>query len=127
MPDRVGTVLLFDASKCPPVSTANAIKVKAAETHALEGGQALHVWDPGPDGWPGAPQVFLRNRPWAHLFDQNLERLKKTAKKLGVRVVVVGHQGKIGQHIDLCGGPLKKAIALCEANKPKPKGVKLKR
>lgn len=98
---------------------ANAQAIKEAEAYAATGGQALHVWDPGPDGWPGAPQVFLQNRPWAHLFDNDVERLKATCKKLGVRVLAVGREGRRGQHIDLCAGPLRKAMGMCEVEAPK--------
>lgn len=66
--------------------------IVAAQAHADAGGQALHVWDPGPDAaysWPTAPKVFKENRPWAHLFDNNLRRLTETARELGVRSVVI--------------------------------------
>lgn len=91
-------------------------EIREALAYAAEGGQALHVWDPGPSAaetYPKAPAVFLRNRPWAHLFDVNADRLYRTAKRLGVRRVVVERRGKRGQHVDLCGGPLKKALAEC--------------
>lgn len=87
--------------------------ISAAYKHADAGGQALHVWDPGPNGWPGAPACFMRTRPWGHLIDADEERLTKTAKKFGVRVVVIGRPGRRGQHVDLCGKPLEKAIASC--------------
>jgi hypothetical protein len=89
-------------------------EIREARDYAIEGGQALHVWDPGEAGetWPGAPAVFRRSRPWAHLFDQNAQRLRDTAKKLGVRVVVISDFGTPDQHTDLCAGPLKKAIKL---------------
>lgn len=88
-------------------------EIREAIAYAEGGGQALHVWDPGPGGWPGAPAVFQRNRPWAHLFDYDRERLIRTATSLGVRVIKVDSDGKRGQHIDLCGKPLKKAIGMC--------------
>ena len=94
----------------------NAASMKAAEAHAAEGGQGLHVWDPGEDGWPGAPLVFLRSRPWAHLFDNDHDRLVATAKALGVRVVKVGRKGRKDQHIDLCASPLRAAMAMCDSN-----------
>jgi hypothetical protein len=85
--------------------------ISEAKAYAAAGGQALHVWDPGPGGWPRAPAVFQRTRPWAHLFDQDLDRLVATAKRLGVKVIKPGRVGGPGQHIDLCGAPLKKAMA----------------
>jgi len=92
-----------------------AREVQAAKEYSLRG-QALHVWDPGPGGWPGAPLVFQRNRPWAHLFDMNEERLLKTARRLGVRRPRVDRRGELGQHIDLCGKPLERAMKECEEN-----------
>ena len=85
-----------------------------AKRYATEGGQALHVWDPGAKGWPGAPQVFQRTRPWGHLLDQDLGRLTATARRLGVKVIKPGRVNGPGQHIDLCGAPLRKAMAECE-------------
>lgn len=91
-------------------------QIREALAHAAEGGQALHIWDPGPHAaqtYPNAPAVFLQNRPWAHLIDDDLERLTATARRLGVRRVFVDRRGQRGQHVDLCGGPLDKALAEC--------------
>ena len=94
-------------------------QIREAKAHAAAGGQALHLWNPGQGGWPGAPAVFNRaagqGKPWGHLFDHNRLRLVRTARQLGVRIVVVANQGEPGQHVDLCGRPLQKAIA--EASK----------
>ena len=79
-----------------------------AYTHAREGGQALHLFsDPGI--YPGCPNCFKRSRQAAHLFDYNIGRLIKTARRLGVRVIKIDRKGKRGQHIDLCGKPLQRA------------------
>ena len=90
-------------------------QIREAKAHAAAGGQALHLWSPGRGGYPGAPPVFNRiaaaGSPWAHLFDQDRPRLVRTARQLGVRIVVVANQGEPGQHVDLCGRPLEKAIA----------------
>lgn len=84
-----------------------------AEGYSLGGGQALHVWAPG-DGWQkNAPMVFRRSKIWGHLFDQDKARLILTARRLGVRVIVVHREGSEGQHIDLCGKPLQKALGGC--------------
>jgi hypothetical protein len=80
--------------------------VREAQEHALQGGQALHVY--GALDMP-APAVFKRHKTWAHLFDQDKGRLIKTARRLGVRVIKVHHEGRRGQHIDLCGRPLERA------------------
>lgn len=62
----------------------------------MEGGQALHVYGALP--FDSAPAVFKRNKEWAHLFDQDRARLMATTRKLGVRVIVVDHNGRRGQH-----------------------------
>jgi len=92
-------------------------EVEEAKQHALEGGQALHLHRIIGD-WDAAPSCFKRaierGEDIAHLFDQDELRLVATVKKLGVKVVVVEHPGTPRQHVDLCGGPLKKAKALCQ-------------
>jgi hypothetical protein len=89
--------------------------LRDARAYSLEGGQALHVWQPGPGGWPGQPACFAAEaragHPWAHLMDQDVDRLTATVKRLGVRVVVVSKRGQPDQHVDLCGGPLREAMA----------------
>lgn len=84
-------------------------QVREALEHAQAGGQALHVYAAiaGMD----APACFRASQQWAHLFDYDRERLVQTARQLGVRVVVVHHEGLRGQHVDLCGRPLQRAIA----------------
>lgn len=47
---------------------------------------------------------------WAHLCDDDMERLKALARRLGVKRIKVSKEGQRGQHIDLCGAPLRKAI-----------------
>ena len=61
------------------------------------------------------PACFHRARKWAHLMDLNRERLVETAIRLGVKKIVVANEGLRGQHIDLCGAPLEKAIKECES------------
>jgi hypothetical protein len=87
--------------------------VRKALEHAAEGGQALHVFPATRELRRRAPLPFKRTDEWGHLFDQDRERLIKTARALGVRVVVVDRRDTPYQHIDLCGGPLRKAMALC--------------
>ncbi len=90
----------------------NSRQIDEARTYAAAGHQALHVYYVR--GWPGAPLVFQREakagRPWGHLLDQDAERLKATAGRLGVRVIKVCRPGEPQQHVDLCGGPLMKAM-----------------
>lgn len=85
--------------------------VREAQEYAAKGGQALHVYRALP---MKAPAVFKRHKMWAHLFDLDAERLVKAAKGLGVHVIKVHHEGRRGQHIDLCGAPLRKAEMMCK-------------
>lgn len=80
-----------------------------AYEHARGGGQALHLHTIN-QGHP----LFRRYPEIAHLFDQNLDRLILTAKRLGGRVVKVEHQRTHRQHVDLCGKPLERAKATAE-------------
>jgi hypothetical protein len=56
-----------------------------------------------------------RGEDIGHLFDKDESRLVATAKRLGVRVIAIDRRGQPGQHIDLCGGPMRKALAECES------------
>ena len=85
---------------------------KAALAFAAGGGQGLHVFT-GAAAHPGAPVCFKRSEGAAHLFDGNKGRLLATAKALGVRRVKIELEGTDRQHVDLCGGPLRKAIGMC--------------
>ena len=89
-------------------------QIREAVEFALQGGQALHVWDG--TGWakPGTPTCFTRCRLWGHLFDQDAARLGATAHRLGVRVVAIEGRGCPGQHVDLCGKPLRNALEQVE-------------
>lgn len=87
-------------------------EIREAIAHAGRGGIALHVWVPDPAWAERAPLVFRRNmNRWAHLLDQDRERLVRLVRELGVRTVVVSHEGKPRQHVDLCATPLDRAIA----------------
>jgi hypothetical protein len=104
-------------------------EIKAAIGHSLAGGQALHLHTLG--AGKGAPAVFLaavRSGNWiAHLFDQDAGRLERTARALGVSHVAIDRRGEPAQHIDLCHGPLWRAMAACEnvADLPeRPPGAK---
>lgn len=85
-----------------------------AVKYALAGGQAVHVFSADSKRYPNAPRCFKKIRLWGHLLDQNMNRLIATGKKLGVRVIRVGHAGRKAQHIDLCGKPLERAIEQSE-------------
>lgn len=86
-------------------------EIREAVRFAQDGGQAFHVHRINMVGH----RLFRRYPEIAHLFDQNLFRLALTARKLGVRVVVVEKQGTPRQHVDLCGKPFERAKALCES------------
>lgn len=70
-----------------------------------------------------APKCFVRavdkGEDIAHLFCQSITKLVMTAKRFGVKVIVVERQGTPNQHIDLCGGPLAKAKWEAEQQKRK--------
>lgn len=84
------------------------------------GGTALHVWAPNNSELQRAPTVFRVNRGlWAHLIDMNKERLLKLARDLGVRVLKLEREGVRGQHIDLCGTPLQRALFMAQQPKSK--------
>lgn len=88
--------------------------VRDAIDYADSGGQALHVWAPPQNKtgscYPGAPACFRKTNLWAHLIDRDTQRLKKTARNLGVKKIVISRPGRSGQHVDLCGKPLRKAM-----------------
>ena len=86
----------------------------AAYEHAQQGGQALHLFS-SPGLYPGAPACFKKSKKAGHLIDYDRHRLIRTAKRFGVCVIRIGRLGRRGQHIDLCGRPLEKAKAECEA------------
>lgn len=93
------------------------MEVEEAIQYASEGGQSLHLHKIIPDRRT-APACFVqavdRGENIAHLFDLDKARLVATAKKLAVRVVYIDREGTNRQHIDLCAGPLRKAVAMCE-------------
>ncbi|AHF94593.1 hypothetical protein OPIT5_29380 [Opitutaceae bacterium TAV5] len=85
-------------------------EIHAALEHATSGGQALHLMS---GRWaylrPDTPGCFKGRREIAHLFDQDKARLVATARRLGVRVILIERPGTQRQHIDLCGRPLERA------------------
>lgn len=80
-------------------------QIMEAYEHARLGGQSLHL-----HSFTSGHPLFERYKVIAHLLDNDVERLKKTARKLGVRVIKVEHPGTHRQHIDLCGKPLERAL-----------------
>lgn len=88
-------------------------QVRDAYLFSDEGGQALHMHTLNK-----GHKLFERYPVIAHLMDMNKNRLISTARRLGVRVIKVEREGAQGQHIDLCGKPLERAIRLCEEETP---------
>lgn len=84
-------------------------EIREALAHAQSGEQALHVHN-----LTMGHRLFKKYREIAHLFDMDADRLKRTATKLGVRVIKIERAGTDRQHIDLCGKPFEKAIKMCK-------------
>jgi len=86
-------------------------ELKEAIAHAANGHQAVHLHTICP---PTAPLCFKKTisqgKPIAHLFDNDVDRLIRTVKVLGVNVIKVEREGTDKQHIDLCGKPLDKLL-----------------
>lgn len=85
-------------------------QLREAYAHATAGGQALHVCKASSFVTSTAPACFKRAEKFAHLIDYDRTRLERTARRLGVRVIVVERAGGEGQHVDLCGQPLQRAL-----------------
>lgn len=102
------------------MKTFKALQLREALAHAVEGRQALHLHTIIVDRRK-APRCFVaavdRGEYIAHLFDLDKTRLIKTARRLGVKVILVEREDTIKQHIDLCGAPLRKARELARAEK----------
>ena len=83
--------------------------LRAAMDDAANGGQALftHVWtsDNGPVWFRGTKTI-------GKLFDQDANRLADTARALGADPIVICRPGERGQHVDLEGEPLRRAILM---------------
>lgn len=86
-------------------------ELRQALDYAARGGQSLHLHRfIHPKAPPCFRQAVARGEQIAHLFGQDKERLIATAKRLGVKVIVVERESTSKQHIDLCGKPLQRAI-----------------
>lgn len=83
-------------------------ELREAVEYAKNGGQALHLHTLN-NGHP----LFARYPEIAHLFDQDLARLRNTATRLGVKVVTIERVGEPAQHVELCGRPLTLAVHEC--------------
>jgi hypothetical protein len=93
-------------------------EIYLAKAYAMSGGQALHVHRHLGDRRT-APRVFVeafdRGESFGHLFDQDADRLARTARELRVGVILIENRFDPRQHVALVGEPLRKALALCEA------------
>lgn len=84
-------------------------QVSEAVSYSMQGGQALHV-----HSFTMGHPLFKHYPKIAHLFDQDRQRLTKTARRLGVRRIKVEYDGQPKQHIDLCGNPFERACKEAE-------------
>jgi hypothetical protein len=88
-------------------------ELEEAVAYSASGGTALHTHRFIGDR-KAAPRCFVdaveRGEDIAHLFDMDELRLIGIARRLGVRIIVVERRGTNRQHIDLCCGPLRKAL-----------------
>lgn len=93
------------------------LEIREAQDYADAGGQALHTHQIIVNRRK-SPKCFLdaveRGEDIAHLFDRDAARLRRTATELGVRIVLIEREGERGQHVDLCGKPLRKALESCD-------------
>ncbi len=87
-------------------------EIGAARAHAVAGGQALHVMAGAWLSGRARPSCFRINREFAHLFDCDHERLRETAKQLGVKDIMIDASSDRVAHVDLCGLPLRKALRI---------------
>lgn len=98
------------------------LQVREAIAYAIAGGQALHLHQIIVN-IDTAPRCFInaiaRGEHIAHLFDQDKERLVKTVRRAGVRVIHIDKEDTPRQHIDLCGAPLRKVRAMARAERKK--------
>lgn len=81
-------------------------EIYAAYAYSQAGGQALHL-----HGLHGGRAPYCRYPVLGHLLDMDLVRLLQTAQELGLRRVVVEHEGTHRQHIDLYGESLAQVLA----------------
>lgn len=89
-------------------------QIEAAIGYSMAGGMALHLHRIIANE-AKAPRCFVeairRGEHIAHLFGQDEDDLESFCRGLGVRVIAVERRGSPRMHIDLCSGPLRKAIA----------------
>lgn len=91
------------------------MQLEEAVAYAASGGQALHLHRIcGPKAPTCFKMAIRKGENIAHLFDMDVARLLGTAYRLGINHLLVEKRGTSHQHIDLCGGPLRKAMALAE-------------
>jgi hypothetical protein len=83
-----------------------------ALAHAAAGGLACHLHCVMSRRGPRCFRAALaRGEHIAHLFGKCVPVLRAEARRLGVRVVLVEHEGRESQHVDLCGTPLRRLLA----------------
>lgn len=100
-------IVLFDLTVAKPVERMAILN--GAKNYALAGGQSLLLH---PSAWcvTAGPSCFRGQGVIGKLMDQDVDRLTATARRLGVRRIVVDRPGQPEQHVDLCGAPLRRAM-----------------
>jgi len=83
-------------------------ELREATAYALAGEVAIHLHS---IVFPQSPGCFKRDvnqgYPIAHVFGQDVEVLKRLARKCGVKKVFIHHPNSNRQHVDMCGAPLR--------------------
>jgi len=92
-------------------------EVEEAIAYASSGGIAIHLHTIIPDR-ATAPRCFVqavdRGEPIAHVFCRDEAKLITLARQLGVRAIKIDRRGTVRSHIDLCSGPLWKALRMLD-------------
>lgn len=85
----------------------------AAMTYARHGGLAIHLHF---IVFADSPQCFKRDvaagLPIAHVFHSDSEFLRRLAKSIGINKVYIDREGSTRQHLDVCGTPLQRLLAM---------------
>ena len=81
----------------------------SAMKYALDGGQALHTFRT----YEQDRTREQRHGTRAHLIDHDTQRLRQTARALGIPDPVVNLEGTRLQHVELYGDALDRALKSC--------------
>lgn len=88
-----------------------AKEIRQAVAYAQTGETAIHLHC---IVFPNSPTCFksavIRGEWIAHVFSQDAELLKEIARRSGIRVICLEHEGSPRQHIDFCGRALRNLL-----------------